>query len=146
MISRDLRWMKKNQKQTTPAQKLHLPPQRVEGALHLSNGETRRVRPPRTLDDEGAKSPQTAAARGSLATTMEPKCLYGLDGSDSGFEMSFDSDNEVGAFSLDDTMGSEGFASSAASMADEDLLLPKPPAKKRRQRRTRERSPTQVRC
>jgi hypothetical protein len=70
---------------------------------------------------------------------MDPKCLYGLDGSDSGFEMSFDSENEA-AFSLDDTMGSEGFASSV-SLADEDLQV-KP--KKRRQRRTRERSPTQV--
>lgn len=82
----------------------------------------------------------------SLLATMDPKCLYGLDGSDSGFEMSFDSENEA-AFSLDDTtMGSEGFGSSATSLADEDLLqLQDVKPKKRRQRRTRERSPTQVR-
>lgn len=73
---------------------------------------------------------------------MDPKCLYGLDGSDSGFEMSFDSENEA-AFSLDDTAGSEGFASSV-SLADEDLQQMKP--KKRRQRKTRDRSPTQVRA
>jgi len=72
--------------------------------------------------------------------TMDPKSLYGLDGSDSGFEMSFDSENEA-TFSLDDTMGSEDFASSV-SLADDDLQV-KP--KKRRQRRTRERSPMQVR-
>lgn len=73
---------------------------------------------------------------------MDPKCLYGLDGSDSGFEMSFDSENET-AFSFDDcTVGSEGFGSSA-SAADEDPRATAKP-KKRRQRRTRERSPTQV--
>ncbi|XP_025194689.1 neurogenin-2 [Melanaphis sacchari] len=70
---------------------------------------------------------------------MDPKCLYGLDGSDSGFEMSFDSENEA-TFSFDDTMGSESFASSV-SLADDDLQV-KP--KKRRQRRTRERSPMQL--
>lgn len=73
---------------------------------------------------------------------MDPKCSsYYIDGSDSGFEMSFDSETEA-KFSFDDTVGSEGFASSV-SVADEDsAALVKP--KKRRQRRTRERSPTQV--
>lgn len=77
---------------------------------------------------------------------MDPKCLYGLDGSDSGFEMSFDSETEAAAFSLDDTAGSEGFGgSSAASAIDDDPGQPAKP-KKRRQRKTRERSPTQVKA
>lgn len=99
---------------------------------------------------EGAILPLPRRARActvaatSLPATMDPKCLYGLDGSDSGFEMSFDSETEAAAFSLDDTAGSEGFGgSSAASVIDDDPGQPAKP-KKRRQRRTRERSPTQV--
>ncbi|XP_050442548.1 neurogenic differentiation factor 1 [Adelges cooleyi] len=79
---------------------------------------------------------------------MDPKGFYGTslqqDGSDSGFEMSFDSENEAG-FSLDDTtMGSEGFASSVSVAEEEDGLLRVAKPRKRRQRRTRDRSPTQI--
>lgn len=113
---------------------------RVYGTCPMAR---RRTRPPPGPPVRGCDRRLTRAPRviTSLPATMDPKCLYGLDGSDSGFEMSFDSENEA-AFSLDDcTMGSEGFASSAQSLADDDAHA-KP--KKRRQRRTRERSPTQV--
>lgn len=112
----------------------------VMRVLHLSNSKTADPPTPDRLPARVRWSNAQCLCITSLLATMDPKCLYGLDGSDSGFEMSFDSENEA-TFSLDDTMGSEGFASSV-SLADEDLQV-KP--KKRRQRRTRERSPMQVR-
>ncbi|XP_050522428.1 neurogenin-2 [Daktulosphaira vitifoliae] len=92
------------------------------------------------MSPEGAMNHCIGCYSISLLATMDPKSLYGLDGSDSGFEMSFDSETEA-TFSFDDcTLGSEEFASSV-SVVEEDLQV-KP--RKRRQRRTRERSPTQI--